>query len=356
MYENKEPIEVNQIIKKEEFVRLKSRVEFKDDVAASSVPESAKTINVEISLNYELEDNDGIPVKNNGLKIYAVANGNVEEIGTVVTLGTESFYSLGTDGDNVKLLAKYNLYIGNECTNSSNCTPYGEEATGMQNEDMKGFGKDVSIYKGTTEFSSSGIDYNTSIVKTYVDNYKDLLVSLYDIQIVESRLLSYDELVSEEIGCVKGELSCLVSPYEWIYSSSYWTYTNYNNYYVWRVFKTGDFGYSGYPDKHTCGVRPVIVLPRSEFKELSKFTIEGETYYAESDTTWEKWIGSKYDTYNNLVVGECLNVSDLCKDIYVWVGEVGTSADLLTKRLFMGPSPQRASDKIINGKTYVKGY
>ena len=69
---------------------LTSRVEFKDDVAASSVPESSKTKNVDVSLNYELEDNDGIPIKNNGLKIYAVANGNVEEIGTVVTLGTES--------------------------------------------------------------------------------------------------------------------------------------------------------------------------------------------------------------------------------------------------------------------------
>ena len=54
------------------------------------------------------------------------------------------------------MLSKYNLYVGNECSNIVNCTPYGDEATGIQNQQMIGAPADASYpRRGTTIFSET---------------------------------------------------------------------------------------------------------------------------------------------------------------------------------------------------------
>ena len=152
-YQNGEQITSNQLIKKDEFVRLKVRVEYRSDVREEDMPSTQETINFGFVLNYVQSDDKGTVVINNGVKVEPTANGALDEIGTIVTIGTEQFYTIGTEGENVKLLSMYNLYVGNECTSNSptSCIPYGEEADGMQNPDMRGWIPESNIRKGNNK-------------------------------------------------------------------------------------------------------------------------------------------------------------------------------------------------------------
>ena len=307
-YQNNEPIQVNQLVKKDEFVRLKSKVEYKEDVEITQVPESAKTLKLDIKMNYDLDDGTGIAVKNNGVKITPIANGSLDDIGTIVTIGTEKFYTIGIDGDNVKLLSMYNLYVGNMCTaNFFSCTPYGNEATGMQNENMKGFIEGVTERNGTTQFSDNSAFYTGSLIEGFVNNYRQLLEENFLINIIEARLILKDELINEKIGCSIDNKNCYNAP-DFIYLTSYWTGTSSDGLEILNVESDGAFSKSiySYDTIGRFGVRPVIFISKNDIsKETFNFTIDDVTYQAEVGMTWDEWIDSKYNvekftlTYND---------------------------------------------------------
>ena len=268
-YENDEAITTKKLVKKEEFVRLKVRVEYRKDITASDLPTVTETLNLGFNVNYVQSDDSGIIVKNNGVKVVPTANGSLDNIGTIVTIGTEQFYTIETEGDNVKLLSMYNLYVGNECTSSleSSCTQYGEEATGMQESTM--LGAYVGLRKGVVGFSSDtkkGInysDYNGSLVEEYVNNYKTKIENM-GVNVVEARLITREEL--DNLGCSIVNNSCSLSVYSWSYSTRYWTGTASNDSKIWAV--GGDYKeiYSILYDNSTAyGVRPVIVISKSVF-------------------------------------------------------------------------------------------
>ena len=257
------------------------------------------------------------------------ANGSLDEVGTVVTIGTEQFYVIGTEGDNVKLLSMYNLYVGNECTSSSSCTPYGEEATGKQDSEMIGRPPDNSYpRRGITAFSSDeqkGInytDYNGSIVEEYVNNYNNYLI-MKGVTPVEARLITRDELIS--LGC--SDSSCSNAP-SWVYATTYWSGSANDSVIVLRVNSVGAFVISYYNIDDVAGVRPVIVINKNLIDvniNILEFNVNGVSYQYEEGMTWEEWINSKYNIdeaetdgtyiyFNSENIGTnntCINSSDL---------------------------------------------
>ena len=273
-YQNNEPIEVNQLVKKGEYVRLKSRVEYKEEVNVASVPESVKTLNLGFKLNYDLDDGNGVLVKDNGIviKIYNIVSGDLDTIGSEVCVNEECFYVISSDSEVVKLFAKYNLYAGNHCL-SSGCTLFGDEATNLQDSTMIGYPNGTTYPRyGTIEFAPSA--YWTSSVSSYPayvynsesnlyninENYK-LKLEAMGAKIENIRLIKKEEL--ESLGC--SGTSCTSSSYLWTYSTSYWTGTALSTGNMCYIRTNGYFAGNPYSLQHYYGVRPVIEVLRSEF-------------------------------------------------------------------------------------------
>ena len=135
---------------------------------------------------------------------------------------------------------------------------------------MLGLVSGQSIRNGTTAFSSSTqkgtnySDYSGSIVEGYVNNYKTILEEDYGIDVVEARLISYDELTdSKTFACV--EYDKCSSKYPWIYSTSYWSGSANNSINVWNVSSNGFFEFVNYINDNNFGVRPVIIISKSNF-------------------------------------------------------------------------------------------
>ena len=289
-YHNGEQLEKNQLVKANEFVRLKVRVEIKKDLSASDLPDVGEVLNLGFTVNYVQADNNGISVKDNGTWLIS-ANGLLEDIGTVVTIGTEKFYTIGTEGENVKLLSMYNLHVGNIISGiveeDDNKIPIVEPITGPKGfQSSRAIGAVVDfnndyIYKfpwvGTVSFSSEeqhGEKYNSyegSIVEGYVNNYENLLEEKYDVDVLSSRLLILYELVSLISGdsyCIEGisSVSCLESTYPWLFSTSYWTGIYFSDDNLGSLIKGGYFGNVPYNADYAFGVRPVIVISKDSFK------------------------------------------------------------------------------------------
>ena len=261
-YQNGESITTKQTLSKGTTMPIKVRIEYRKDLIASDLPTGQVVLDLSLTLDYIQSDGTGSSVNNNG--VY-----DPFEIGNVECFGTECFYIFGTEGDNVKLLSMYNLYVGG--VYNSRWTAYGVEATGKQDSNMLGWVGSGRPYKGTTAFSSDTqkgtnySDYSGSIVEGYVNNYKNILESEYRVDVVEARLISYDELTSDEIGCSDTDYTCTGSAYPWIYSTSYWSGSASNTDFVWVVYSNDDLNDIGYDDHFSFGVRPVIVISKDYF-------------------------------------------------------------------------------------------
>ena len=278
-YQNGEQISSNQLVKSKEFVRLKVRVEYKTDITEFDLPITEQSLSLGFVVNYvQAEESIVKSIANNGIKIEPVTYKTLK-IGTVVTIGSEQFYVIGFEEDNVKLLAKYNLYVGGEYNyNSGIWTAYGEEASEMQNENMK---KDNNgIVHGSTMFSSDEqkgeyySSYSGSIVEGYVNNYKDLLESKYGVNIVEARLITYEELISEDIGCTESNNKC-DKAFTFVWNRTYWIGSSDTFESVMYVNTSYRIGSKNYDDYYQ-GVRPVIVIPTSDINVDIKPIANGE--------------------------------------------------------------------------------
>ena len=274
-YLNGNSITESQGVPAKSSVPIKVRIEYRDDISSfEDLPSSVTSLSMSISLTYVQADETITSVPGGGK---VGANGSLDEIGTIVTIGTEQFYTIGTEGDNVKLLTMYNLYVGGDYTGDT-WVAYGNEATGMQENTMKGwYSSDTYPHRGITAFSSEEqkgtnySDYNGSLIEEYVNNYKNILESYFGVKVIEARLITLDELVDPNtFACSLDDCSCRNSRYHWIYSTSYWTSVVYDADEVWSVYADGEFHYY----YETClnaidlGVRPVIVVP--------KYAITGE--------------------------------------------------------------------------------
>lgn len=190
-----------------------------------------------------------------------VVSGDIDTIGSEVKIGSEYFYVYGHEGNDVKLLSKYNLYVGGTYDWTKNVwIPYTNEATGIQSSSMKGITESAGKpHYGVTAFSSS--------VGTYLDNYESYL-SNYGASISDVRLISTAEL--EDLGCSMSEGKCTNAP-EFVVSSTYWTgdYVAGSNDQIYAVRPNNVLVAQYYEivDNESCGngVRPVVIMQKSQF-------------------------------------------------------------------------------------------
>ena len=152
-------------------------------------------------------------------------------IGNQICLDTECFYIINNTGDNYTMLAKYNLYVGGHYDGDlEEYVPYGNEQTGLQDASMTGH---------------NGVDFNHDTV----------------------RLITKDELTS--LGCSVENATCTGSKYSWVYSTSYWTMTPFENgsETVYTVNSDGELS-AEIPATNFMrfGIRPVVVIPKSIVK------------------------------------------------------------------------------------------
>ena len=203
--------------------------------------------------------------------------------GDLVTIRTEEFYVVKHDGDDLILLAKYNLKVGNIIENYIKTREYtnNDEGYGRQSSDAIGYISGSSSRNATVAFSYSnywngkvGTNYpggfcnrntsatcgyvydSNSYLKEYVDNYKTFLEGK-GITIKNARLLRFEE--AYELGCDINALSCANAP-SWLYQTTFWLGSAYNNYGINAVYSDKYF-YRGINDVYDYyGVRPVIVI------------------------------------------------------------------------------------------------
>lgn len=195
-------------------------------------------------------------------QIVRVVNGDVNTAGSIVTVGNEQFYVIGQENNNVKLLSMYNLYVGNIINKMDDFSVITiSSPTGIQDSSAKGYYYNESLFVGTVPFSKTDATYLGSVIEEYVNNYKAYLTSINSaISVV--RLITKEEL--EYLGCSGDVGSCNSAP-SWVYATSYWSGTTVDSESVWIVSSLSGFDRRIYSDEMSCGVRPVIEIPLSEF-------------------------------------------------------------------------------------------
>ncbi len=206
-------------------------------------------------------------------KACTVISGNGTNIGDEIKCGTEEFYVITNDGNNISMLAKYNLNVGGSYDGET-ITNYANP-TGKQSSNMKGayLPKDDGICtvanpcEGVLEYSSSSANYDSDSVKKYVDAYRNILVSegLNDAT-TSASLITLDTL-TEVLSCSLDKGCPITSP--WIYSTTYYTRSlNESGNKIYIVHTSNAIFEGGWKiesDPHFfTGVRPVITISTSE--------------------------------------------------------------------------------------------
>lgn len=195
-------------------------------------------------------------------------NGEVS-IGDLITLGTESFYVYGVDGDNLKAISQYNLYVGNTVDADYNITPL-ENPTGLQDSRSIGYketdgGSEAFPFIGSVPFDDDSQIYAGSTIEEYVNTYASELAKLNGGENITTRLITLNEL--ETMGCDSNTNSCDSVP-AYITSTSYWTSSPYESDAgrVWSVDSRRLLSSYTFLNDSSFGVRPVIEISKSLFQ------------------------------------------------------------------------------------------
>ena len=296
--------------------KIKVRVEFKKDIEISDLPSNEDTsIVFKFVGDYKQADENVIPVRYNWVLPTGKTKDNLEN-GDEICLRGQCFNFIrydGTNNEDIVMLAKYNLKVGNIYDSSG--TKTGEYTSsdpeyGLQSSEARGYVHGASIYKGTVAFSTTnywddngslksdypgsydGTNYPTVYDPTnygeepgeldeygvptnpnysiayYVEQYKAKLENDYHATIKEARLLTYDEAMDESIGCENLTTGDVFLGYacpddRFVTNTSFWFGTGIDNECVWAV-NSGSLDYDFRPWQNgNHGVRPVIVISKS---------------------------------------------------------------------------------------------
>ena len=192
---------------------------------------------------------------------------------------TECFNFVRYDEDeDIVMLSKWNLNVGSNAK---------ETATNLQDSDVKGNVASGTKY-GNVAFSGTNYWYDGSDLKPeygtsypadvydtdyndatgnnysvafYVENYKNLLES-YGPMIKDARLLTYSEATDSSIGCNASNNSCPTTGF--INNTGFWLGSTDDDNCVWVVRSDGVFYDDGFGNVNSYGVRPVIVISKSD--------------------------------------------------------------------------------------------
>ena len=250
-YQNGESIATKQLLTKDTTMPIKVRVEYRKDLSNTDLPTSQVVLDLSLTLEYIQSDGSGSSVTNNGVQVKPVANGDVTNTGTLVTIGNEQFYTMGIDGNNIKMLSKMDISLDDNPvqTSTSVTTPY-------------------NVFQGSSSIKYS--DYAGSLIEGYVNSYKTTLES-YGITISEARIPTTDELdgvktqqcetICNGETCYEG--NCSLKLPDWAYTTAYWTSTPYDKVTIFTVNTDGTYGEIEYTE--SLGIRPLIVISKDYF-------------------------------------------------------------------------------------------
>ena len=317
-------------------------------VSANSIKRNTlKDLNVS-SLSCKLKTNK---ISRNSVETtFNVITGTGFNIGDEVCFGKECFYVYNYDGENIKMLSKYNLKVGRNLLSSSNIVNIETSSSGYGYQDRTMLGGAYTdkveypvngevFYSDSTNKGNKYNSYKGSIIEKYVKLYKENLnkigLSLSESQVRLITKEEIDKLYNKNLSDVF--IKDNSGDYPWIYSTSYWTMSECEN--------TNDEIYVIRSDsrlsKHKYnyqyrGVRPVIVVPVKEFissiknawnidysqKEVEFIAPETGTYKLE---TWGAQGGNSgsiyYGGYGAYSTGE-INLTRNQK-LYINVGGIG---------------------------------
>ena len=134
--------------------QIKIRLEYLSSGTAVDGTFSIKFPNV--ALVYSTIDDSSIQPVIPSDKVVQLVSGNLNDPGSIVSIGDEQFYVFGQEDGNVKLLSMYNLHVGNQF-DDDNGTIALSNPTGIQNSKAIGYFNGYSPENpiiGTTAFSS----------------------------------------------------------------------------------------------------------------------------------------------------------------------------------------------------------
>ena len=106
-------------------------------------------------------------------------------------------------------------------------------------------------------------DNEYNIISEYVENYKEILETEYDIEVEDAKLMSFEQAIA--LGCDKDEQECISAP-SWVWGTSYWLGSAKDGYDLWTVDTFAYFSDVEFDHASVGGVRPIIVLDKSLFE------------------------------------------------------------------------------------------
>ena len=228
-------------------------IEFIKDLTKEDLPTNASTISLSYKLNF-VQTNEKVTSESQGSNIdktYAV--------GDEFCLDSECFYVIKDNGTTVNALAKQNV---NTKTNrqdaKANLLAFAERTNGYYGYWTDSSGELLSKYG--TKYPTNVYDSNSNLYEP-VQNYKTYLKNTLEKTSVDTRLITYEELIS--LGCRMNGNTCNPAP-SWVYSTGYWTAFAYRDGNVIVVSSNGGFGASFFDRSGGYGLRPVITISKSD--------------------------------------------------------------------------------------------
>ena len=293
-YDDGVPIAQNQELLHNTSEKIKVRVEFKKDINVSDLPSSGDTsIVFKFIGDYKQADENAVPKP-----VVILPEGKTKDnltVGDTIKIKNEEFNFIRYDGNDIVMLSKYNLKVGNIYNSSYTKTgeyTQSDEGYGLQSSEARGYVDGASTFNGTVSFSStnywddngspksdypgsySSPDYPTIYDATnykgapgesnysvayYVDGYKTKLTE-YGVTIKNTRLLTYSEAIDSSIGCSGDSYSCPTTGF--ITNTTFWLGSACSDNYVWFVNSDGFFHYGHFDNDYEFGVRPVVVVSK----------------------------------------------------------------------------------------------
>ena len=317
-YDDGVAIAPNHLLEAGDTETYKVRLEYKTDITANDLPTANQTLTINFSVEYVQADDNAI-----AKPVFILPNGrnaNNLQVGDELCLPgatTECFNFLHYDNSNedAVLLAKYNLKVGgdfscNQIACSSGLLYHTDDINyGLQDSTMRGAIAGESIRKGVVAFSYTnywvegtwpndilkakyGSSYPANVydddyvtapdfstvcdgssncwstsgysIAYYVEQYKNTLMGTgYGANIKYARLLTYEEVIDSNIGCIPGYVSqgngC---PESFITTTAYFLESVEDSDNIWYIGERS-LSYISRANNFTFGVRPVIVVAKS---------------------------------------------------------------------------------------------
>ena len=185
------------------------------------------------------------------------------KVGDEYCIGDECFYVISHEDKIVKLLAKYNIYVGKIYTTQVNSYNISKDDPLYGKQNSKAIGYTLTgdyPYYGVVPYSFAGNEYANSVAEKYVNEYASYLSKTYHLRNIKGNLITVEEL--ENLGCDKENKTCNTSWYDWVTGITYWVNTPDPNdtTKTYLVGADGFFGSSAASNINNRGIRPVISI------------------------------------------------------------------------------------------------